>query len=87
MLGLCHKPERGVDRMLVKDLPRCNNFITDTSKAGNVACCLRVAGWGFTLASGKVWYACISCLASRLSILGDRVDTADVVFYVKKKDD
>lgn len=73
--------------MLVKNLPRCNNLITDTGKAGNVACCMRIAGWGFTLTSGKVWYACVSCLASRMAILGDNIDTASVVFFVKKKDD
>jgi hypothetical protein len=74
--------------MLIKKdavVPRCNNFVLDTSKAGNVACCGKVAGWGITLASGVVWYACLSCLVYRLAIIGDNIDTASVVFYVKDK--
>lgn len=74
--------------MLVKDVPRCNNLITDTSKAGNTACCLRVASFGITLASGIVYYTCPDCFAFRCLVLADKMDTASIVFYIKdKKDD
>jgi hypothetical protein len=71
--------------MLVKDLPRCNNLVTDTAKPGNTACCNRVASWTITLASGVAHHACISCLVKRLAIVADDVDTATVAFLIKDK--
>ncbi len=73
--------------MLVKDVPRCNNFVLNTTRAGNVAVCGRVAWFGITLASGKVYTACVDCVAKRLAILADKLDTASIVFYVKDKKD
>ena len=71
--------------MLVKDLPRCTNLITDTTVPGNTACCGRVSGWGIRSADGRTWNVCISCLTKRLAILADDVDTSSLVFYVKDK--
>lgn len=76
---------KGAKEMLVKDLPRCNNLVTDTGKAGNVACCLRVAMFGITLASGVAYFTCADCVANRLLIIADDVDTAKVVFFIKDK--
>lgn len=70
--------------MFVKDLPRCNNLVTDVTKSGRVACCMKVAGWGVTLADGTAYVVCIDCLALRMSIIADSVDTAKVVFFTKK---
>ena len=70
--------------MLVKDLPRCNNLVTDVSKSGNVACCMKVAGWGVTLADGTSYAVCIDCLANRFAIIADNIDTAKVVAFSKK---
>jgi hypothetical protein len=78
---------RGAKEMLVKIVPRCNNLVTDTTKAGNVACCGRVAWFGITLASGVIHNACVDCVAKRLAILADSLDTASVVFYIKDKKD
>lgn len=78
---------KGAKEMLVKTVPRCNNFVVDTSKSGNVACCNRVAWFGITLASGVVHYACVDCVAKRLAILADKLDTASIVFYIKDKKD
>lgn len=80
-----HSLAKGANEMLVKDVPRCNNFVLDTTRAGNVACCLRVAWFGITLASGAVHTACVDCVAKRLAILADKLDTATIVFYVKDK--
>ena len=71
--------------MLVKDVPRCSNFVLDTN--GKVKCCMRVSWFGITLASGVVHYACVDCVAKRLAILADKLDTANIVFYVKDKTD
>jgi hypothetical protein len=78
---------KGAEEMIVKVVPRCNNFVLDTTKAGNVACCGRVAWFGITLASGVVHYACVDCVAKRLAILADKLDTASIVFYIKDKKD
>ncbi len=78
---------KGVKEMLVKVIPRCNNLVTDTTKSGNVASCGKVAWFGITLASGKVHHACVDCVAMRLAILADKVDTASLVFYIKDKKD
>ena len=69
--------------MKVKDLPRCNNLVTDASKTGRVACCLRVASFGITLADGTKWHCCLDCVAKRLTILADSLDTGKVVYYSK----
>ena len=73
--------------MIVKVVPRCSNFVLDTTKAGNVAWCGRVSWFGITLANGVVHYACIDCVAKRLAILADKLDTASIVFYIKDKKD
>lgn len=78
---------KGAKEMLVKIVPRCNNLITDTTKAGNTACCMRVASFGITLADGKVWNACLDCFTFRACVLADKLDTAKVVFYIKDKKD
>lgn len=73
--------------MLVKVVPRCNNLVTDTTKAGNVACCGKVASFGITLASGVIHNACVDCVAKRLAILADSLDTSKIVYFVKDKKD
>jgi hypothetical protein len=78
---------KGAKEMLVKVVPRCNNLVTDTSKTGNVACCLRVASFGITLASGVAYYACADCVAKRLLTIADKVDDAKIVFFIKDKKD
>lgn len=71
------------DTMKVKDFPRCNNLVTRADVSGRVACCLRVASFGITLADGTKYFACLDCLAKRLTILADNVDTAKLVFFTK----
>lgn len=71
--------------MIVRDLPRCGDLVTDTTAPGNTRCCLKVAGWRIALAHGDVYHVCVDCLARRLSILADAVDTAAVSFLVAKK--
>jgi len=71
--------------MLVDVVPSCNNLVLDND--AKVKCCMRVSWFGITLASGVVYHVCIDCSAKRLAIIGDKLDTAKIVFYVKKKDD
>ena len=71
--------------MLVDVVPRCSNLVLDNN--AKVKCCMRVSWFGITLANGVVHHACIDCSAKRLAILGDKLDTAKIVFYVKKKND
>lgn len=71
--------------MIVKDLPRCRDLVTDTKSPGNTRCCLKVAGWRVALAHGDIYDVCIDCLARRLAIIADDIDTANVSFLVKGK--
>jgi hypothetical protein len=71
--------------MIVKDVPRCNNLVTDAAAPGNTRCCLKVAGWTVTLAHGDVYHVCIDCLARRLAIIADAVDTATVSYLIRAK--
>jgi hypothetical protein len=70
--------------MLVKDIPDCLILIADTSKSGNTGVCYKSAMIGISL-DGKTLNACIDHTARRLAILGDAIDKASIVFYVKDK--
>ena len=70
--------------MIVKDIPKCLSLVVDTTKSGNVGVCPKAAAWGITLKDGKVYTCCWDCMTRRLTIIGTAIDTATIVFYIKK---